>query len=356
MGNKCNNKLHAISNMLSFQEGHAKDVRHTTEKSHERMTGAGVCCSMQLPQRFVLPFLRESHCGSGYCGIPRKQSPDVVCECALGIDGTEPIGYAAELGIKLEGMNVPVGNPRQSGLSRQFGHDGETAIPDTGMVSTLVSQDSEAGEPTAQNEMLRQSEILCHQVFSCVIGKVGVEFRYGAKRQDFKCLPGGREIWRVVFGKMFSDEVFLRTLDLTTYMGNVGLKTLSIFAQGLVCKPERVVHGREIANHLTAGGDFYLEDGIEDNLLQFCVETIDGNDVVEMGVSFEDMVMPVDLHRTPIVSQTEIARPVKDSRRLCLIVNNKPPLFQSFNLLSEGKGLFGIVHTEKRSPGLLHSS
>ena len=30
-----------------------------------------------------------------------------------------------------------------------------------------------------------------------------------------------------------------------------------------------------------------------------------------------------------------------------LIINNKPPLFQSFNLPSEGKGLLGIFHNEK---------
>lgn len=29
------------------------------------------------------------------------------------------------------------------------------------------------------------------------------------------------------------------------------------------------------------------------------------------------------------------------------IVYNKPPLFQSFNLLSEGKGLLSIIHTVK---------
>ena len=31
-----------------------------------------------------------------------------------------------------------------------------------------------------------------------------------------------------------------------------------------------------------------------------------------------------------------------------LVINNKPPLFQSFNLLSEGKGLLGIFHNEKK--------
>ena len=52
-------------------------------------------------------------------------------------------------------------------------------------------------------------------------------------------------------------------------------------------------------------------------------------------------------------------RSVEDGRRVCLIVNNKPPLFQSFNLLSEGKGLLGIVHKrinkKMARPGTLHS-
>jgi hypothetical protein len=39
---------------------------------------------------------------------------------------------------------------------------------------------------------------------------------------------------------------------------------------------------------------------IEDDLLQFCVETIDGKDVVEVGVGFEDMTRFVNLHRSPV--------------------------------------------------------
>ena len=95
----------------------------------------------------------------------------------------------------------------------------------------------------------------------------------------------------------------------------------------LICKPKRVVVFREIANHLTAYGDFYLKDSIEDDLLQFCVETIDGKDVVEVGVGFEDMTRFVNLHRSPVIGQTKITCPVKDGQCLSFVINNKPPLF-----------------------------
>ncbi len=131
-------------------------------------------------------------------------------------------------------------------------------------------------------------------------------------------------------------------------MGNVGLETLGIFAESLICKPKRIVVFREISNHLTAYGDFYLENGIEDDLLQLCVEVIDGYDIAEMDGGFEDMTRFVKLHRPPVIGQTEIACPVKDGQCFCLVINNKPPLLQSLNLLNEGQGLFGIFHTEKK--------
>ncbi len=300
-----------------------------------------------LPQRFVLPPSGHPHCGRVNVGVFGKQRLNVVSESINRIDCVEPVGDAAELGVEFKRMEVSVGNPRQSGLSGQFRHDRETAVPDTGMVGALVSQDGDTGQPTAKDEVLRQSEVLCHQIFCRVVGKVGVEFRDGAKRQDFKRLPCWRKLWSVVFRKMFRYEVFLRTLYLSTDMSNVGLETFGIFAQSFISKPKRIMASREIANHLTTCGDFYLEDSIEDELLQFGVETVDGNDFIEMGIGLKDMALSVNLHRTPIVGQAEIARPVKDGRCLCFIVNNKPPLFQSFNLLGEGEGLLGIVHTEK---------
>ena len=295
-------------------------------------------------------FFGESHGCRGNHRVFGKQSLDVFDESVRRINGVQPIGDATELGIKFKGMYVPVCNPRHRCLSRQYRHNRETAVPDASMVSTLVSQYSDACQPTAQNEMLRQSEVLCHQIFRSIVRKVSVEFRNGAKCQDLKRFPGWWEFWSVVFIEMFRYEVFLRPLDLSTDMDDVGLKAFGIFTQSLIRKPERAVVSREIANHLATCGDFYLEDGVEDELLQFGVEAIDGNDITEMGVGFKDMGLSVNFHRTPIVCQTEITRPVKDGRCLSLIFNNKPPLFQSLNLLDEGKGLLGIVHIKNEVP------
>lgn len=131
-------------------------------------------------------------------------------------------------------------------------------------------------------------------------------------------------------------------------MSNVGLEALGIIAESLISKPKRVVFGREIADHLTAYGDFYLKDSIKDGLLQFCVEAIDCNDVAEAGVRLEDMARLVNLHRPPIIGQTKIACPVKNGQCLSFVINNKPSLLQSLNLLSEGKSLLGIFHNIKK--------
>lgn len=300
-----------------------------------------------LPQRLILIPSRKAHGGRGDNRIFLKQSLNVLDENVRWINTVEPVADVAQMGIEFIGMDVPINNPRQCCSSWQNGHNRKTTVPDTGMVGTFVSQNSDAGQPTTQNQMLWQSKILGHQVLCCIVGKVGVEFRNGSKCKDFKCLPCRWILRSVVFRKMLSNEIFLRSLYLPTDMSNVGLETLGIFAESLICKPKRVVVFREIANHLTAYGDFYLKDSIEDDLLQFCVETIDGKDVVEVGVGFEDMTRFVNLHRSPVIGQTKITCPVKDGQCLSFVINNKPPLFQGLNLLNEGKGLLGIFHTEK---------
>ena len=103
----------------------------------------------------------------------------------------------------------------------------------------------------------------------------------------------------------------------------------------------------KIANHLTASCDFYLEDGVEDKLLQFRVEAIGGNDVSKTCIGLEGMASPIHLHWTPIVSKTEITSSIKDGRCLRLIVNNESTLFQNLNLLRECKWLLCVVHIIK---------
>ena len=175
------------------------------------------------------------------------------------------------MGIEFIWMDAPVNNPRQCCSSWQHRHNRKTTVPDTGMVGTLITQDGDAGQPTTKDQMLRKPKILGHQVLCCIIGKVGVEFRNGSKCKDFKCLPCRWILRSVVFREMLSDEIFLRTFYFSTDMNNVGLEAFDIFAESLICKPKRIVAFRKVANHLTTYGDFYLKDGIEDDLLQFCV-------------------------------------------------------------------------------------
>lgn len=170
---------------------------------------AETCRSGLLPQRFILPVSWKSHCGWVNSGVLREQSLDIFCEGVGWNYAVEPIGDIAQMRIELERVQVPVRYPRQSGLSRQFWHNWETAVPNTGVVGTLITQDGDAGQPTTQDQMLRQSEILCHQVLCCIVGKVGIEFRNGSKCKDFKCFPCRGILRYIVFRKMLRDEVFL---------------------------------------------------------------------------------------------------------------------------------------------------
>ena len=301
-----------------------------------------------LPQRFVPPPARTPHGGRIDGGVFGEQCLDVLGESIRRIDGVKPVGDIAQVGVELIRLDVPVRNPRQRCSSWQNRHNRETAVPDTGMVGAFVAQNGDAGQPTAQNEVLRQTEIPRYKVFCRVVGKVRVEFRQSAECENLKRFPSRRKLWCVVFRKVLCDEIFLRPLDFPTDMCNIGLETSCVLTEIIVSKPEWAMFCGEIANHLAARGYFYLQNSMKDELLQLCVEVIDINYITEMGVGFKGMGLPVYLHRTPIICQTEITRPVEDGYGFSLIVNNKPPLFQGFNLLSEGKGLLGIFHNKKK--------
>ena len=295
-----------------------------------------------LPQRLVLPTSGTPHSGGINNRIFGKQCFDVLCKGVRRIDGIEPVGDIAQVGIEFVWMDISISNPYQRRPSWQYWHNRETTVPNTGMMGAFVAQNGDTGQPTAQNKVLRQTEIPRYKVFCRVVRKVCVEFRQSSERQYLKSFPSRWKFRSVVFRKMLCDEIFLRPLDFPTDMCNIGLETSCVLTEIIVGKPEWAMFCGEIANHLAACGYFYLQNSMKDELLQLCVEVIDINDIMEMGVNFETMAFTVNLHRSPIIGQTEITRSVEDAYSFCLIINNKSTLFQSFNLLSEGKGLFGI--------------
>ena len=75
-----------------------------------------------------------------------------------------------------------------------------------------------------------------------------------------------------------------------------------------------------------------------------------------MTIGLENVLYLVMLHHTPVFRQSEIADKTKHSLCLCFVVNNKPSLLQSINLLHEGYSLFRVTHSDKKKrPGVLHS-
>lgn len=333
--------------MFLFQKGQAIDNCYTVVFPHKENAYAETCRVELLPQWLVLPIFGKSHCSRGYHRVFGKQNLDVLNESVCRIDGIEPIGDVAEVGIEFIRMNVPVRNPRQRCSSWQNRHNRETAIPNTCMVGAFVTQNGDTGQPTAQNEILRQAKISCYKIFCRVVRIVRIEFRQSAECQDFKRFPSRRKLWSVVFGKMFCDEIFLRPLDFPTYMCYIRQETCRVFTEAFISKPKRAVFCSKIANHLAACGYFYLQNSMKDDLFQICIEVIDINYITEMGIRFETMTFSVNLQRSPVVGETEIACPVKNGYGFSLVINNKPSLLQSFNLLSEGKSLFGIFHSKK---------
>ena len=62
-------------------------------------------------------------------------------------------------------------------------------IPKTGMVGTIVADDGETFQPTAQIFMLGHVEIASHALHQVEVVHIIVELGKRAERSHFKCLP-----------------------------------------------------------------------------------------------------------------------------------------------------------------------
>lgn len=106
---------------------------------------AMVVALLLLPQRLILPSSGESHGGRVNNGVLGEQSLDVLDESVGRIDGIEPVGDIAQVGVEFIRMNVSICNPWQRRSSWKYRHNWETTVPNTGMVGTLVSQNGNTG-------------------------------------------------------------------------------------------------------------------------------------------------------------------------------------------------------------------
>ena len=84
------------------------------------------------------------------------------------------------------------------------------------MVGTIVTDDGETFQPTAQILMLGHVEIAGHTLHQVEVVHIIVELGKGAERSHFKGFPRRGKFGRIVFPEMLQNELVTAAAQLCT--------------------------------------------------------------------------------------------------------------------------------------------
>lgn len=127
-----------------------------------------------LPQRFLLPPSGHPHCSRVNDRILGKQRFDVLGEGVRRIDGVEPVGYIAEMGIEFVGCELPICDPCVGKSVRNTGIDNYDGIPKTTVVGTDITNNGDATQPTAHVLKLWDAKTTAYSFFCSAIVHIAI--------------------------------------------------------------------------------------------------------------------------------------------------------------------------------------
>lgn len=226
----------------------------------------------------------KAHGGRVNRGIAEQQEFQVADECILWVDGVEPVGYAAELGIERFVRECEICNPLIGHRHRSYGLYGIGTIPDAGMVSTMVAQGCQAFQPTGQKSVMVKTKVASHHVFQFRLIEVVEKFRQDTERYYFKGLPYGWQVWFGVLVEMLTDISLTGTSHLFAYCLKVLFKAMLIDSFLCIHEPERATCGGNVLDDFRAYCDLNGLNGSKEYSFQVLVETIAAKHLVEMAV------------------------------------------------------------------------
>jgi hypothetical protein len=82
------------------------------------------------------------------------------------------IRHKAKLCIQLRGISLSMGDPRKLQTVGQLGLDRKFAVPNSGMMRDVISEYNTAGNPTFEEDVLRQVKVVCYLLLDRHVGKV----------------------------------------------------------------------------------------------------------------------------------------------------------------------------------------
>ena len=198
-----------------------------------------------FPQRLVLPPSGHPHSGRINSRVLGKKRLDILGECVCRIDGIEPVGDVAKVGIEFVTIDLSVGNPWIRKVVGNVRLDYDIDIPKASVVGTDVADNRNTTQPVTQILILWDHETTAHSLFCSTIVHVGIEFGKRTKRGNLQCFPYRWHRWCVVLLEMFQDELVLRTIKFFLQATEITLEHRITVGQCSVYKPKGSVSFRE---------------------------------------------------------------------------------------------------------------
>lgn len=295
-----------------------------------------------LPQRFLPPPSGHPHCSRVNHRIFGKQCLDVLGESIGRIDGVEPIGDVAEVGIEFVGSELSIRNPSIGKSSWKAGIDYDSCVPKAGMVGTDVTNDGDTAQPTAHILKLWDAETTADDLLGSTVVHIAVKFGKRSHRCDLHCFPYRRHRRTVVFTEMLLDILVFRAIQLILQVPEITGKQVAVFCQSRVHKPKSAMPFCKDAYHSGSYCNLYLLDGGKEKNAQLSIKAIKAHYLGESGTGLEDVLLSVCLHQAPIARQAEVADDVKGILGFFIILYKKPSLFKNVNLLLKRQQLLCI--------------
>lgn len=277
-----------------------------TEKARSAMRGSGIIIGLLLPQWFLSPMGRKAHGGWVNRGIAEQQELQVTNESVLRVDGVEPVGDAAELGIEGFVWECEIRYPLIGHRRWRYGLHRIRTIPDAGMVGTMVAQGCQALQPTGQESVMVKAKVTSHQVLQFRLVEVVEQLRQNTKRYYFQGLPYRWQVWFGVLVEMLTNVSLTGTPHLFAYRFKVLFKAMLIDCFLCIHKPERATCGGNVLDDFRANCNLNGLNGSEEYGFQVLVETIATKYLVEMAVREKCVGAMVGFQMKPIVCQSKV--------------------------------------------------
>ena len=297
-----------------------------------------------FPQWFVLPTSRKAHSRWVDDWVLHEQILDVLDEGVLRMDGIEPIGDVAQVGIELVAIDLFVRNPLIGQMVRKVWLDYDVDIPKACVVGADITDNSNATQPVSHVLKLGYHKTTADSLFCSTIIHVGIEFGKRTKRGNLQCFPYRWHRRCVVLLEVFQNELVFRTIKFFLQTAEITLKHRITVDQCSVRKPECPMPLGKQTNHSGTDSYLYLLNGRKNEQTQFFVKVIKTDDVRKMGARLKDVQPLISLHQAPISCQSEITDRIKGGNGLRLVFDDKTSLLQNINLLLQRKQLLGISH------------